>query len=413
MAGHNRAMNPIDSAGRGLEAFPEDLQPGPVPEPRRLREVFGEGEKARRFHAPGRVNLMGAHLDYNGGPVLPLAVDRGTGVLARRARGRELVLASETVPGVVRFELDGLPEAARGHWSDYPLGVVRALLGEGRAAVGLELLYHGDLPVGAGLASSASLCLATAHACDALWELGLTSRERIRAALASERDFVGLPCGILDPTAIELARRGEVLSLDCGSGEYRYLPFDDATLSISVADSGVRRELVSGAYGERVGECRRVLRALQASRPGLLHLCEATEEELERIAGTLAPAELRRARHVLSEVDRTRAAREALRSGRGEELGELLSRTHASLRDDFEVSCPELDALVEEAVRAPGVLGARLVGAGFGGCVLVLHEPGVEAGLAERLEAPFRARFGRESRLWTFASDDGPRELPA
>ncbi|TAJ03057.1 MAG: galactokinase [Planctomycetota bacterium] len=379
---------------------------------RAWQQRFGRRDAPRVFFAPGRVNLMGAHLDYNGGPVMPVAVDRGTFVaLGPRGDGR-LRLASRIEPGECEIDLALAAHSARsGAWFDYPLGVALALCARRPRAVGLDVLFGGNLPIGGGLSSSASICVGTSLAFERAWGIELSSLERIEVALWAEREFVGVKCGIMDPTSIALARRGRLLWLDCRDRSFEHVALDDARIAIGVADSGVRRELARGDFNLRVEQCRAAFEQLRRYVPGATCLRDVPAGVLASHAAELEPVVARRALHVVSEVERTFAARDALARGELAAFGELMVRTHASLRDAYEVSLPELDCLSETACALDGVYGARLTGAGFGGCVVVLLHPRASAALAPALEAEFARRFGRVPRVTIYASSDGPREL--
>jgi galactokinase len=386
---------------------------------RAFRQRFGPGGEPRLFFAPGRVNLMGAHLDYNGGPVMPTAIDRGTFLAVRERRDARVRFAS-TLDGAqaeLEVELDRLPERRAGRWSDYPLGVLREVVAlaeaQGARGHGLDVLFGGNLPVGAGLSSSASICVAAACALDAVWGLGLPRIEIVHAALRAERGFVGVQCGIMDPYAVGLARQRSLLWLDCKDRSSEYLPLDHERLTIAVADTLVRRELAQGAFNERVAQCRAAFDALRQHQPDATCLRDVRYETLRAHEHELEPAWARRAHHVLSEVARTFAARDALRRGDARGFGAEMVRAHESLRALFEVSVPELDVLVASAVATPGVHGARLTGAGFGGCVVVLLQRGAEEDLEARLGQDFARAFGREPVVAFFGGDAGPREIAA
>ncbi len=372
---------------------------------------FGNGGGARLFFAPGRVNLMGAHLDYNGGPVMPMAIDRGTFIAARPRADRTVRLASTLERGALSTSLDDLPARPAGAWHDYPIGVLRHQLRGGGEPCGLDLLFGGDLAIGAGLSSSASICVGTAYSADALWGQGGSLQRCVDAALFGEREFVGVRCGIMDPYAVGFSRPNHLLWLDCKDASTRLLPLDGARVSIAVADSGVRRELAQGAFNERVAECVRVFDLLRPFAPGATCLRDVSAELVESHAARLGATLLRRARHVAGEVARTFAARDALLAGDLDAFGAGISETHRSLRDLFEVSIPELDQLVGAALEHEGVLGARLTGAGFGGCTVIVVRREASDGLAERVSASFRRRFGREPRVELFRGDAGPREV--
>jgi galactokinase len=289
--------------------------------------------------------------------------------------------------------------------------VVRHALEQEEAPLGFDLLFGGNLPIGAGLSSSASICVGTAYALRALWGRPADAAGCIRAALWAERTFVGVQCGIMDPCAVALSRPGHVLWLDCKTERAEHLPYDTATLPGAVADSGVRRELARGDFNRRVAECREAFERLRPRVPGATVLADVPLAVVEAEAALLGPELARRARHVAGEVTRTHAARAALAAGDLAEFGRLVSASHASLRDLYEVSVPELDCLAEAAQEFPGVLGARLTGAGFGGCVVVVLSTSAAAGLAEHLERAFTRRFGRKPPVFLFRADPGPREV--
>jgi len=380
---------------------------------RAFRERFGPGPEPRCFFAPGRVNLMGAHLDYNGGPVMPMTVHCGTVIAARPRTDRRIRMASTLEPEEVEVELAAVPAVRAGAWSDYPLGVLRSLGAAAEADCGVDLLFGGNLPIGAGLSSSASICVAFAFAVDALWGLERDRTELVDAALWAEREFVGVQCGIMDPFAVGYARPGCLLWLDCKNASIEHLPLDWDAVEIAVADTGVRRSLARGAFNERVRECAAAFEVLRSYAHGAACLRDVSRGVLEAHGDVLPPAIARRARHVVDEVERTFVARKALRESDLERFGSQMAAAHTSLRELFEVSVPELDCLVDAALAQEGVLGARLTGAGFGGCVVILVRRGAREGLAGALGAAFGRRFGRAPELSFFEADPGPREIRA
>ena len=391
---------------------PEALAAALAEHGRRFLELF-PGAPPRLFFSPGRVNLMGAHLDYNGGTVMPMALDRGT-FLALRPRADGRVVFVSTLEEE-RFEcaLDALPTKPHGRWFDYPLGVLLELQRHQPAARGAELFFGGNLPIGAGLSSSASISVGTAFALRALWGQPEEPMACIEAALWGERQWVGVQCGIMDPYAVALSRPGHVLWLECREARYEHLPFDSRELAIAIVDSGVRRELAKGDFNRRVSECQEIFQLLAPRAPGASVLAQVPAALVEEAAEELGPLLARRARHVVGEVERTAAARRALEAGDAVTFGRCVSATHVSLRELYEVSVPELDCIVELAQAWPGVLGARLTGAGFGGCAVVVLRPSAQAGLREHLERGFRARFGRTPPVFFFRGDAGPREWRA
>lgn len=377
---------------------------------RHFEERFGTGAPPRRFFSPGRVNLMGAHLDYNGGPVMPMALDRGTFVALRPRTDDQITLASTLEAETLTTHLASLPRASSGRWFDYPLGVIVRLMAGASARIGADVLFGGNLPIGAGLSSSASICVGTAHALRSLWGWPDDALACIEAALWGEREWVGVQCGIMDPYAVALSRPGHLLWLDCKDARYEHLPFDTGELVVAVVDSGVRRELAKGDFNRRVSECRQAFELLRKHAPQARVLSDVPLAVVEAAAQELGPLLAKRARHVAGETERTRAARAALLAGELTEFGRLISATHASLRELYEVSVPELDCIVAAAQSFPGVLGSRLTGAGFGGCAVVVLPRAVRAGLAEHIEREFERHFARRPAVFFFRGHSGPRE---
>lgn len=371
---------------------------------------FGAGDDVRLFLSPGRVNLFGGHLDYNGGPVLPTAIDRGTFIALRRRSDDEVRLASVFGDATFEGSLDRLPSERTGSWFDYPLGVVRGLHGRGLTE-GFDILYGGNLPVGAGLSSSASICVGTAYALDQSFALGLSVADRVDVALDAERGFVGVQCGIMDPYAVGFARPGHVLWLDCKDRSFEHLPLDFDRLSIGVVDSGVQRALARGEFNRRVSECAEAFRILAPKVEGADVLRDITREQLDEHEHLLPDVVRRRARHVVDEVARTFDARDAFLSGDLERLGRTMTATHRSFQTNYECSCEELDVLVDAAVESPGVIGARLTGAGFGGCVVVLVAAGREEEATGGIVRAFEARYGKRPPVAFFQGDEGPRGI--
>jgi len=357
-----------------------------------MRRTFAGhfGGEPLLFRAPARVNLIGEHTDYNGGLVMPLNTALHTWVAAR-PRSDGLVRAhsarfDETV------ELAAGPDAGvtRGHWSGYLAGVVLTLLDEGFPVTGADLLIDGDIPLGGGLASSASLETALAAA---LLKLAGRDLDPLRLALLCQRaenERVGTRCGIMDPFVIAACPRGHAIRLDCRSLESEALPLPGGA-GLLVVDCGVRHSLQDGAYNRRRLECEAA-----AAKLSVTSLSDATPADLEAGRQDLNETEYRRAHHVLSENRRVLEAAECLWAGDLRGLGRLLDASHASLRDDYGVSCAELDCLAEIARACPGVLGARMVGGGFGGCVIALVER-TRMDSAERMIASeYGAWAGRE-----------------
>ena len=337
--------------------------------------------------APGRINLIGEHVDYNDGWVLPMAIDRHVAVALAPRADRRLVVHAASLGLLAVLDLDDLRPAAETVWHAPVAGVAWALREAGLAVHGAELLIESDLPAGAGLSSSAALELAVAralvHAAGAAWD----SLAMALACVRAERRFTGVPCGVMDQVASACGRPGHALLLDCRTLAIAPVPLP-ADAAFVVMDSGVRRALAGGAYAERRASCERTLAAMRVLRPGLAALRDADEDLLRRVRPSLDETTARRAAHVLAELPRPAAYVAALVAGDLRAAGALLDASQRSLAELYEVSCPELDALCALARSLPGCHGARLTGAGFGGCAIALVERGrladVRRALAER-----------------------------
>jgi galactokinase len=368
-----------------------------------LRESFRarygrEAELVAR--APGRVNLIGEHTDYSEGLVLPCAIDRATWVAAARRGDGRVRAASDGFPGVAEFTA-ARPER-RGDWSDYVQGAFFAFAERGLAVPGLDLAIASDVPRGAGLSSSAALAVGVACALSAAGGFALPARELGELAHRGENGFVGVQCGVMDQLASALGRTGAALRIDCRSLAVEPVPIAGEGVALLVVHSGVERRLAAGGYGERVAECRAALAQARAAgvAPDARALRDLAPADLPALAQALDPVPFRRARHVISENARVDVFAAALRAGALDEAGRLLREAMASLRDDFDVSTPELDALCDAGDAQAGCFGSRLTGAGWGGCTLHLVRPESAGDVAEGIAAAFARRFGRRPPTW-------------
>ncbi len=372
----------------------------------RFEDLF-DGGPAARGSAPGRVNLIGEHTDYNGGLVLPAAISLRVSV-ELRYRGDGQVRGSSREFGAAEAALAAPPD---GSWLDYVRGVARELAAGGRIPErGFDVLVASELPEGSGLSSSAALAVASAFAL--VGAAGAPPRPTERASIAelcqrAERDFVGVPCGLMDPYASACGSAGCALLLDCARVRARRVRLP-AELEILVFDTGVRRDLRSGAFERRVRECERARdeAARLLSRP-LAWLSELRGADLTALEPRLDPTLLRRVRHVTGENERVERFAAALESHAMIEAGEALYASHESLRVDYEVSWPEADWLVSRSRELRGMVGARMTGAGFGGCTLHLAQAEHAAALAARLQADFEEAFGRPGRIHRLVASDG------
>lgn len=373
-----------------------------------LLEVFDRrfGGPARLVaEAPGRVNLIGEHTDYNDGHVLPLAIDLTVAVAAAPQGGaiRTYSLDYDEDDCFSPGEVQPLPE---GGWRNYVRGVAWALSEAGHELRGLDLALAGDVPVGAGLSSSAALEVAAAAAIAAAGDIPLERRDLAALAQHAENGFVGVQCGLMDQLAAVFGRQGHALLIDCRSLDIVPVPLDlDAHgVAIVVVDSAVRRALGDSPYNQRRQECAQAAAAL-----GIAALRDVTPDQLERRRKDLPSALYRRARHVASEESRVIAAAEALKRGDMAALGRLLYESHESLRDDFEVSCREMDLLVEMAGKVEGVLGARLTGAGFGGCTVNLVRRDALDAFRRGVLETYRERTGLPAQMHMVRASEGLR----
>lgn len=383
--------------------------------------------------APGRVNLIGEHTDYNDGFVLPIAVDR-VAAFAGRARADDIVrLWSTHLQEYAEFSLVGLPAAFEARkatlpgWARYILGVMAELIRAGIVVPGFDAVVGGDVPLGGGMSSSAALEVATAQAC-ALFSRGqftigaasaaLTPMQVAQLCQRAEHAASGVQSGILDQAASCLGQPGKAILIDCRSLEYRYYPFDAPGLSLVVIDTGVRRELASSGYNERRRQCEAAAQLLReiiaraepnnkAAR-AIRALRDITPEQFSRYGLQLPEVLRKRAGYVIAENARVHETIDLLQRGAFDEIGELLWQSHAGLRDEYEVSCQELDALVEIARGVPGVLGARMLGGGFGGCTINLVRNEAIDALRQAVNEQYPVRTGRQASIYIARAADGP-----
>ena len=360
------------------------------------------------MRAPGRVNLIGEHTDYTGGLVLPAALDLEIrGAVRVRGDGRVRV-RSLSLEDVDEFDVGAADVGAGPDFGRYVRGVLAALARSqdpGREWLGFDLTLESTLPVAAGLSSSAALEGATAMAALAVNRIDPSPEELVEACHWAENEFVGLACGVMDQSICIHGRPGHAMLLDCGDGSRRHIPLGD--LAIVVADTGSERRLSASAYNERRSQCEQGLAVLAEKTPDLESLRQLDPDMLERRRGELPPLIYRRLRHVVGENRRVEVMAEALAAGDRRVMGEAMAASHRSLRDDFEVSSAELDAMVESAGDAPGLIGSRLTGAGFGGCTVSLVEPDRTAEFGTALAEGYRRRSGREARVYACRSSAG------
>ena len=377
-------------------------------------ETFGSGDEPRVFFAGGRVNLIGEHVDYNGGHVLPCALTMGTWCLLRRRPDGRLRFYSLNFPqlGVLEGTLSDVRCEARNQWTNYVLGMIFALRERGiELSSGFELLIYGNIPNGSGLSSSASLEMVAGEAFRACYDLDVTNVELALLGQRAENGFIGLNSGIMDQFSIALGQEDSAVFLNTGTLSYEYVPVELGDNVILIMNTCKRRTLADSKYNERRSECESALKALQK----VLNVKDLASVDLRTFEANKHlvenETERDRAEHVVYECARTVEACKKLRQGDLISFGRLMDASHDSLRDLYAVSCPELDTLVSEAQQCPGVLGARMTGAGFGGCaVAIVRRDAVDA-VCEKVGKAYEAAVGYPCAFYVASIGGGPKEL--
>ncbi|UXH43365.1 galactokinase [Rossellomorea vietnamensis] len=380
---------------------------------RSFNDIFGSGAN-RVFFAPGRINLIGEHTDYNGGHVFPCAITFGTYAVARRREDRLVRLYSLNFEhtGVMEFNLDRLEYDIDHDWANYPKGMIRYVKEAGHSVEsGMDVLFYGNIPNGAGLSSSASIELATGVMLQGLFNLSIDRIDLVKTGQKVENEFIGVNSGIMDQFAIGMGRKGAGILLDTNTLRYEYAPIDLEDHSIIIMNSNKRRELAGSKYNERRTECESALQSLQ-SVTDIGSLGELTEEEFELHKHVIQDStERKRAKHAVYENRRTLQALQYLKNDQLQKFGELMNASHISLRDDYEVTGKELDALVEAAWEQPGVVGARMTGAGFGGCAIAIVERDCVEGFIDAVAGKYEEAVGYEATFYVADIGNGATEL--
>jgi galactokinase len=366
---------------------------------KKFLETFGE-EPDLVAAAPGRVNLIGEHIDYSDGFVLPFAIKDRTLVAARKRNDSTVRIASaQRRNKIVTVDISRVKPGLKGEWERYALGVLWAL----GVKEGVDLLIDGHVPLGAGLSSSAALECAVATAMNHLFDLGFNLEELARLTQKAENQYVGVPCGIMDQSVSLMATQGSALLLDCRDLSTKNIPFDVASsgLELLIIDTQAHHALTDGGYAERRASCESVVAKL-----GITSLRELTMEQLENSRGLLTETEFVRARHAVTEMKRVIDCVQALSDSNFTLVGELINQSHASLRDDYTVSCPELDTAVDAALAA-GALGARMVGGGFGGSAIALIQASKTTETIKTIEKAFSGKKFKAPRFFTSLPSQG------
>ena len=380
--------------------------------PAQLQQKFRArfGTPAAIYRAPGRVNLIGEHTDYNDGFVLPAAIEFHCWVAVAPRSGRKLVIHSENLGEIAEANLESFSPAAKGHWSNYPVGVAWALEGAGKRLRGANLLVASDVPLGAGLSSSAAIEVAVGFALLCQSGCAVDRTELAQLCQKAENEFVGARCGIMDQFIACRGKASFALLLDCRSLEFQLAQLP-AGIQLVICNTMVKHELASGEYNRRRAECEEGVRALRKVLPSIRALRDVTLAQLETHRSLLDATVYRRCRHVVTENNRTQEAIRALNSGNLVEFGRLMRDSHRSLRDDYEVSCQELDLMVEIAAKQPGVIGARMTGGGFGGCTINLVETGAVDSFKQNVAAKYLAQTGLRPEIYVSAAANGVEQV--
>jgi galactokinase len=370
----------------------------------KFRAKFGTSPTICR--APGRVNLIGEHTDYNDGFVLPAAIEFSCWTAAAARKDRKITVYSENLGQSVIADLDDLKPLPETAWANYPLGVARALEQAGSRLSGAELYFAGEVPLGSGLSSSAAIEVSTGLALLKISGLPIDRTALALLCQRAENEFVGARCGIMDQFISCHGSADRALLLDCRSLEFRMIPIP-ADVTLAICNTMVRHELGASGYNARRAECEQAGRLLAQMLPGIRALRDVTQAQLEEHSNLLSTNLYRRARHVITENARVVAAAHAFESGAIEKLRQLMAESHRSLRDDYEVSCPELDNMVEIAARQRGVLGARMTGGGFGGCTINLVETEHAEEFQRRISVEYANKMGLQADVYLCKASQG------
>lgn len=380
----------------------------------KFKELYGSSDGVNVYFAPGRVNMIGEHTDYNGGHVFPCALTIGTYMAAKKREDKKLRFYSMNFEenGVITSSIEDIkPEDAAG-WTNYPKGVMWAFAGRGfQMDCGLDIMIYGNIPAGSGLSSSASLEVVTGYMLRDLYGFELSNVDLALIGQYSENNFNGMNCGIMDQFASAMGKKDHAIFLNTADLSYEYAPLVLDGAKVLITNSNVKHKLVDSKYNERRTECETALKELQTVVE-INGLGDLTEEQFEEHKAAIKDAvRQRRAKHAVYENQRTIRAVEALKQKDVELFGKLMNASHVSLRDDYEVSCAEIDVLVEEAWKIEGVIGSRITGGGFGGCTVSIVKDEAIDDFIEKVGAAYQERCGSKADFYVVDIGDGPSRL--
>lgn len=373
---------------------------------------YGASEHSLRiFFAPGRVNLIGEHTDYNAGYVFPCALSYGTWLLVRESGDDQFSFASENFQLTANIRISDAGTPCYVPWVNYPLGIIDQFMKQKKAIHGLEFLYAGNIPVGAGLSSSGSIEMVTSYALNEIFQHGYTKKDLILMSQKCEHEFIGVQCGIMDQFSVAMGKKNHALFLNCKTLEYEQVPFDTGDYQMVLVNSNRSRELASSKYNERVKECRQAVEDISKEKP-IEDLGSLDLESYRQVEHLIKhPLVRKRANHVVNENYRVKEAVSALKNDDLISFGKLMNASHKSLRDDYEVTGDELDLLTEIARNTEGVIGSRMTGAGFGGCTVnLVHQDHVED-FRLRIRKAYLESTGIEPIFYDADTEDGVREI--
>jgi galactokinase len=368
------------------------------------------GESCRVFAAPGRVNLIGEHTDYNDGFVMPAALGFYTFVAAASRGDEKLCVYSIDFGQAQEFDLVDIEPGPTGNWSDYVRGVAAVMRSRGILIVGANLVIKGDVPIGAGLSSSAALEVATATALLGVSGIQLDPRDTAATCQRAEHDYAGTKCGIMDQFISCFGKANHAILLDCRSLDFEPLKIGEG-VRIVICNTMVKHELAAGEYNQRRADCEAGVRLLQRFLPDALALRDVSDSQFASYSSDLPDVIRRRCRHVITENARVLEAASALRVNNLERFGDLMTESHISLRDDYEVSCPELDVMVELANKCRGTYGARMTGGGFGGCTVNLVKTDAVEDFKATIAREYQQKLGLQPDIYVCAAAEGAREI--
>ena len=366
-------------------------------------------EPAYFFFCPGRVNLIGEHIDYNGGKVMPCAISLGSYLAVSKNNENKLRFECLNFPETAELPVQSSYSKTGKEWFNYPLGSINQLLQEDHTIEGMDMLFYGDLPIGAGLSSSASIEILTMFALGEIFQLNISKTEMARLGKKVENDFIGVNSGIMDQFAVAMGKEDKAILLDCDTLEYEYLPFEIGDNALVIINSNKRRALADSKYNERFAQCREALSLLQ-QQLDVKNLCDIGTATFEKYSHLLHdPMLLKRATHVVTENERVKQAQQALLSGELKEFGQLMFASHQSLKELYEVSGKELDTIVDFSAGYRGCTGARMTGAGFGGCAIALVKKEQFEDYSAQLINYYNEKIGYKPGVFASVISDGVR----